>query len=203
MPARALDRAARRGDVELVELRSDASLAGTSIAVLSLGDIVYIQGGRADGLSAGTVLVAEELYPRHFKSEYERMGVYLAHCDATSPYDIISTSPIRSLEDMRGMRIRVTGGLTAEIFRVLGAVPTVMAAAEVYPAFQRGIVDAVALGAPDIVVYRLLEVGNYFTKVGVNVTVLQHCFRRAAWSAAGAGVAAGQHGPDQSHRPVG
>ena len=130
---------------------------------------------------AVAVLVAEELYPRHFKTEYERMGVYLAHCDATSPYDIISMSPIRSLEDMRGMRIRVTGGLTAEIFRVLGAVPMVMAAAEVYPAFQRGIVDAVALGAPDIVVYRLLEIGKYFTNVGVNVTVLQHCFRRAAF----------------------
>ena len=27
----------------------------------------------------------------------------------------------------------------------------------------------------------MLEIGNYFTNVGVNVTVLQHCFRRAAF----------------------
>ena len=130
---------------------------------------------------AVAALVAEELYPRFFKTEYERMGVYLAHCDSTSPYDIISKDPIRTLEDLRGVKIRVTGGLSVDIFRALGGVPTVMAAAEVYPAFQRGVVDAVALGAPDIVAYRLHEIGRHFTKVGINVTVLQHCLRRGAF----------------------
>jgi TRAP-type C4-dicarboxylate transport system substrate-binding protein len=67
-------------------------------------------------------LVFEELYPRYFKAEYERMGVYLAHCDCTSPYNIISKTPIRRLEDLGGLKIRVTAGLTAEIYRELGAV---------------------------------------------------------------------------------
>lgn len=72
-------------------------------------------------------LVVEELYPRHFKAEYERMGVYLAHCDCTSPYNIISKTPIRRMEDLRGLKIRVTGGLAAEIIRELGAVPVAIA----------------------------------------------------------------------------
>lgn len=123
-------------------------------------------------------LVAEELYPKYLKEEYERLDVYLAHCDATTPYDIISTSPIESLEDVRGKKIRVTGGLTEAVFRELGAIPVVMAAAETYLAFQRGIIDAVALGVPDIAAYRLFEVGRYLTPVRINVTVLQYCLNR-------------------------
>ena len=72
-------------------------------------------------------LVFEELYPRFFKAEYEHMGVYLAHCDCTSPYNIISKTPVRRLEDLRGLKIRVTGGLTADIYRELGAVPVSIA----------------------------------------------------------------------------
>ncbi len=126
-------------------------------------------------------LVAEEVYPRYLKDEYERLGVYLAHCDATTPYDIISTTPIESIDDVRGKKIRVTGGLTEAVFRELGAIPVVMAAAETYLAFQRGIIDAVALGVPDMAGYRLFEVGRYLTPVGINVTVLQYCLNRRSF----------------------
>ncbi len=120
-------------------------------------------------------LVSEELYPEYLKGEYERMGVYLAHCDSTSAYDIISKTPIRTLADIRGLKVRSTGGLTAEIIRQVGAVPVVMAAAETYMAFQRGIIDAVALGAPDMAAYRLQETGNFYLRVGLTHTVLQYC----------------------------
>ncbi len=130
-------------------------------------------------------LVSEELYPQYFKQEYERMGVYLAHCDSTSPYNIVSRRPIHRLEDLAGVKIRVTGGLTVRIFAELGAVPVVMAAAEVYPAFQRGVVDAVALGTPDLEAYRLYEVGPYFTHVAINVTLLQYCLNKRTFDSLG------------------
>jgi len=126
-------------------------------------------------------LVFEELYPRYFKQEYERMGVYLAHCDCTSPYNLISRTPIRRLEDLRGLKIRVTGGLPSEIYRELGAVPVAIAAAEIYPAFQRGILDAAALALPDIVSYRLYDIGKHYTEAGINVVLLQYCLNRAAF----------------------
>jgi TRAP-type C4-dicarboxylate transport system substrate-binding protein len=128
-------------------------------------------------------LVFEELYPRFFKAEYERMGVYLAHCDCTSPYNLISRTPIRRLEDLRGIKIRVTGGLTADMFRELGAVPVAIAAAEIYPAFQRGLLDAAALALPDIVSYRLYEIGAYYTQVDINVVLLQYCLNRETFDA--------------------
>jgi TRAP-type C4-dicarboxylate transport system substrate-binding protein len=121
-------------------------------------------------------LVSEELYPKYWKSEYENMGVYLAHCDATTAYDIIAKFPLRTPEDIRGLKVRSTGGLMAEIVRELGAVPVVIAASETYTAFQRGIIDVVALGGPDMAAYRLYETGTHYLRIGLTHTVLQYCF---------------------------
>ena len=120
-------------------------------------------------------LVSEELYPEYLKGEYERMGVYLAHCDSTTAYDIMSKTPIRVPADIRGLKVRSTGGLMADILRQVGAIPVVLAAAETYTAFQRGIIDAVAVGAPDMAAYRLYETGNYYLPIRLTHTVIQYC----------------------------
>lgn len=125
--------------------------------------------------SGVAALVAEELYPEYLKGEYERMNVYLAHCDSTTAYDILSKTPIRVPSDIRGLKVRSTGGLMAEILRQVDAVPVVLAAAETYTAFQRGIIDAVAVGAPDMAAYRLYEIGNYYLPIRLTHTVIQYC----------------------------
>ena len=111
------------------------------------------------------------------------MGVYLAHCDSTSAYDIISKTPIRTPGDIRGLKVRSTGGLMAAIIRQVGAVPVVMAAAETYTAFQRGVIDAVALGGPDMAAYRLHETGKYYLRIGLTHTVLQYCLNPRTFDA--------------------
>ena len=133
--------------------------------------------------SGVAALVSEELYPEYLKGEYERMGGYLAHCDSTTAYDIISKTPVRTPADMRGLKVRSTGGLMAEIIRQIDAIPVVLAAAETYTAFQRGVIDAVALGAPDMVAYRLHETGNHYLRVGLTHTVIQYCLNPRTFDA--------------------
>lgn len=128
-------------------------------------------------------LVSEELYPQYLKSEYERMGVYLAHCDATTAYDIISRTPVHMPEDLAGLKVRSTGGLMADMIRVVGGIPVVIAAAETYTAFQRGIIDAVALSAPDMAAYRLWDIGSHCLTIGLSHTVLQWCVSPRAFDA--------------------
>ena len=125
--------------------------------------------------SGVAALVAEELYPKYLKGEYERMQVYLAHCSSTTAYDIISKTPIRTPSDLRGLKVRSTGGLMAEILRQIGASPVVLATVETYTAFQRGIIDAVALSAADMAAYRHYEIGRYYLPIRLTHTVIQWC----------------------------
>jgi TRAP-type C4-dicarboxylate transport system substrate-binding protein len=122
--------------------------------------------------------VAESLYVKYFKSEYENMGVYLANYNATPPYNILSKKPIRTLEDVKGLKIRSAGGLATEIVKKLGGVPVFITTAEVYSAFQRGIVDAVLLHDVGILAYRLYEVGKYKTNLGLNLFGTPYCLNR-------------------------
>lgn len=56
-----------------------------------------------------------------------------------------SRKPVRSLEDLSGLRLR-TAGAWLEMAKTLGAAPVTMPGAEVYPALERGVVDAVEWG---------------------------------------------------------
>lgn len=54
---------------------------------------------------------------------------------------IWSNVPIRSVEDMKGVKIR-SGGVASRSFKILGAAPVSMSGGDVYQALQRGVVDA-------------------------------------------------------------
>jgi len=55
--------------------------------------------------------------------------------------------PLNSLEDFRGVKMRLPG-LGAEMIRRLGAVPTLMAPGDVFPALQAGTLDATDFTGP-------------------------------------------------------
>ena len=54
---------------------------------------------------------------------------------------------VKSIDDLKGLKFRVAG-LAGEIFRKLGAVPTQIAASDIYPSLERGTLDAVEFVGP-------------------------------------------------------
>ncbi len=123
-------------------------------------------------------LVSEEIYPKYFKKEYEKMDVYLAEYHTTSAYHILSKRPIRKLEDLKGMKIRSAGGFASNILKTLGAVPVVVPSVEAYNAFQRGVLDGVHFSHSDQVSYRIYEVGKYLTLMNSNMIPVPYCLNR-------------------------
>lgn len=55
---------------------------------------------------------------------------------------IHSKVPIRSLDDFQGKKIRMPGGIVAETFAAAGARTTLLPGSEVYPALEKGTIDA-------------------------------------------------------------
>lgn len=113
------------------------------------------------------VRVVNELYPDFYREEYERIGVYLGQYSVTPGYDILTTKPVKSLADLKGMKIRASGGKITETVKRLGAVPVTMTIADAYTAFQQGVVDGIILSTADMVTFKLHEVGKYNFRIGI------------------------------------
>ena len=121
-----------------------------------------------------TVRVMDELYASHLRDEYERMRVRLAFNASTPSYDILASSPINSLDDLKGLRIRAGGSTATEIVERLGAIPVTMSITDAYTAFQQGVVDGIILAAADMVAYRMIEVGDHYYQTGVARIAVPH-----------------------------
>ena len=55
---------------------------------------------------------------------------------------IHSKIPIRSFEDFKGKKIRYPGGIIADIYRAAGVSTVLLPGGEVYPALEKGVIDA-------------------------------------------------------------
>lgn len=71
-------------------------------------------------------------------------------------------NPIKSLADMDGLKMRI-GGFASEIMRRMGVVPQLIAAGDIYPALERGTIDAVEYVGPfDDQTLGLHKVAKYY-----------------------------------------
>ncbi|NOY43983.1 MAG: twin-arginine translocation signal domain-containing protein [Deltaproteobacteria bacterium] len=85
----------------------------------------------------------EELGGKEFAREaYGRHNMYwigpIQHDDNL----IHSKVPIRSFEDFKGKKIRYPGGIIADIYRAAGVSCVLLPGGEVYPALEKGVIDA-------------------------------------------------------------
>jgi TRAP-type transport system periplasmic protein len=123
-------------------------------------------------------MMAEKMYPKYFREEYERQGVYMGRIRATTPYIYFNKKAITSLEDLKGLKVRSGGGIQADVQAALGAVPTSMSSAEFYTAFQRGILDSVSLSDSATETFKINEIATHRTYVNLSRVILEMCFNK-------------------------
>jgi len=84
-----------------------------------------------------------ELGGREFAREaYGRHNMYYLGPIQHDDNLIHSKVPIRSFEDFKGKKIRYPGGIIADIYRAAGVATVLLPGGEVYPALEKGVIDA-------------------------------------------------------------
>jgi TRAP-type C4-dicarboxylate transport system substrate-binding protein len=122
------------------------------------------------------VATAEMLYPKYLKKEHERFkGVKIARVANTSPYHLFTNRPVRSLADIKGMKIRAGGGNHSKIIGALGATQVSMPLASAYTAMQRGTLDAIHSSDAIAPIFKVHEVTKFRTTNGFNVLTIEYC----------------------------
>ncbi len=66
------------------------------------------------------------------------------------PNIIHSKVPIRSIDDFRGRKMRVPGGMVSELFSAAGAKTTLLPGSEIFPALEKGTIDVADYVGPAV-----------------------------------------------------
>jgi TRAP-type C4-dicarboxylate transport system substrate-binding protein len=93
---------------------------------------------------------------------YEKQNVRVLHYCAYSEGAIGSRKPINKLEDMKGMKIRAPVPGALDSIKGWGAIPTRIAAGEMYDGMSKGAIDAIITGWGSHYARKLYEVEDYF-----------------------------------------
>jgi tripartite ATP-independent transporter DctP family solute receptor len=76
---------------------------------------------------------------------------------------LFSKKPIKSIDDLAGLKIRVPNKTYFETWKQLGASPSIVDWGETYGALQQGVVDAVEGGLPEAYGQKMYQVAKYVT----------------------------------------
>jgi TRAP-type C4-dicarboxylate transport system substrate-binding protein len=108
-----------------------------------------------------TTHVNDDFY-RKFKPK-ELADTHVLYMHAHIPGTITTVKkPVRTLEDMKGLKIRSTG-LATKIVEALGATPVAMPKGDQYDAMQKGVVDGTVSSPNELLGWKVAEVAKYST----------------------------------------
>ena len=89
---------------------------------------------------------------------------------------------VKSLEDMKGMKIRTPSPMMGKLIKKWGGVPVAMPATEVYLSLERGVIDAIFIDPLTLMGIRGNEVTKYHTRVGISATVVFLAMNKKTWN---------------------
>ncbi len=100
----------------------------------------------------------------------------------SDPYFLItSKKQIKTLEDLKGMKIRVPGGPPTEQMKALGAIPVLIPMPGNYEALDKGTIDGMSSPWEPIQGFRLYEVVKYYTMVPLTSVYFSMSMNKQKW----------------------
>ena len=115
------------------------------------------------------------------QNEFKDVKVLLFYTSA--PYTLITTKkPVKTLEDLKGMKLRMTGGPPTEMVSALGGVPMLIPMPDSYLSLQKGVIDG--MGAPweAVHVWRFYEVVKNYTEVPFPAVYFSIIMNKNKWN---------------------
>jgi TRAP-type C4-dicarboxylate transport system substrate-binding protein len=105
-------------------------------------------------------MVVNDFYVKFKPKEWDKVKVLWMH--ASNPNVMITTKPVRSLDDLKGLTIRAPGRV-GDTMKALGASPAPMPIMEVYDGMSKGVVQGVNTPFETLKTFRFGEVAKYVT----------------------------------------
>lgn len=151
-----------------------AAYYGAKLPLLSLGQVPGTYDYIYDAsMALYDLYTSPAVCGKAMRDELARYNVRFLSPSPTSPYYLLTKTPVTSLSDIKGRKIIATG-TSAKVISVLDGVPISLTGPETYGAMEKGVVDGIVYGLATVVTYSLQEVAkNYFlVPLGNNMLIL-------------------------------
>ena len=120
-----------------------------------------------------------------YKTDYEKNKLIPLTAATLPLYQVVTIDkkPIKSVEDLKGMKLRSAGGSQDLVIKHIGAVPVQMDRSEDYISLQRGTIDGGLFNIPSLKPNKVNEVTrNYTTNANLSTFALVTEISERSWS---------------------
>lgn len=97
------------------------------------------------------------------QQEMRKFGVVFLGSGASDVYEILSTKPVRSVDDLKGLRLRSGGAPWGRFAEHFGAVPAQIQVNDIFESMSQKVVDGSMASIADLLSFRLVELVDYVT----------------------------------------
>ncbi len=116
-----------------------------------------------------------------FKTDFS--DTVAVSANQTQPFLIYtSNKQIKTLEDMKGLKLRHPGGLTSPAVAALGGTPINMAMQDMYTSLQTGVIDGAVIGPSGVLTVKLQEVLKYTTRFNMGYAYQVFAVNKDTWA---------------------
>lgn len=99
------------------------------------------------------------------QDELRRFDLVYLGSGTSDVYEILSTTPVRTADDLRGLRLRTGGAPWARLAEHFGATPAQISVNDTFEAMSQGVIDGSIASVADLQSFRLIELVGYVTEL--------------------------------------
>ena len=123
------------------DLNAVSYFTGRDQAFSILGDLIAgydtVDQMQAFCMIGGGKEVLQKVYDKYTNGQIKVIG-----CGPYAREAFVSTKPINTVADMKGLKVRSPEGMASEVFKRAGASPVALPFSEVYTSLEKGLVEA-------------------------------------------------------------
>ena len=127
-----------------------------------------------------TAKIIVELAPKYLKPEFEKRGVHMGHIFPMKPLTLMSKTPVRTPEDLRGKKV-ASFMRPSNAAKIIGYEEVQLPFPEVYTALQQGVIDAVIWSDMGFVPFKIYEQAKYYTDINIAPATIETCINKRSF----------------------
>jgi TRAP-type transport system periplasmic protein len=118
------------------------------------------------------------------QEEFKRLGVVYTSTHTTDVYHLLTNKPVTTVDDLRGMRMRVGGPQYSRWLEAMGGTPASTPVGETFESLSQGVIEGSIASSADIISFRLEEAIDYLTYIGLGTfhSTVSHAIGHPVWN---------------------